>query len=84
MSFAEKGRNVAKRWQNILKEEKLQVRKCSLKDKIDIRALKAFVYEKFPKDSPLRDTILRERDILEVSEFLPKMETWLNLLRTVG
>jgi hypothetical protein len=49
--------------------------------KIDIRPLKAFVSEKFPKDSPLREALLAERDVLDAQEFLAKMETWLNLLR---
>lgn len=49
--------------------------------KIDIRPLKAFVSEKFPKDSPLREALLAERDVLHAHEFLAKMETWLNLLR---
>ena len=48
---------------------------------IDIRPLKAFVFEKLPKNWPLREALLAERDILEVQEFLAKMETWLNLLR---
>jgi hypothetical protein len=53
------------------------------KFKIDIRPLKAFVSEKFPKSSPLRETLIAERDVLDAQEFLAKMETWLNLLRSV-
>ena len=49
--------------------------------KIDIRPLKAFVSKKFSKDSPLREALLAERDVLYAHEFLAKMETWLNLLR---
>lgn len=48
---------------------------------IDIRPLKAFVSENFPKNWPLREAILAERDVLDAQEFLAKMETWLNLLR---
>ena len=48
---------------------------------IDIRPLKAFVSEKFPKNWPLREALLAERDVLDAEEFLAKMETWLNLLR---
>jgi hypothetical protein len=48
---------------------------------IDIRPLKVFASEKFPRNCPLREALLAERDILEAREFLAKMETWLNLLR---
>ena len=46
---------------------------------INIQPLKAFASEKFPSNSPLREALLAERDILEAREFLAKMETWLNL-----
>jgi len=48
--------------------------------KIDIRSLKALVLEKFPRDSPLRVTLLAERDLLSIEEFLAKLETWLLFL----
>jgi hypothetical protein len=48
--------------------------------KIDIRSLKALVLEKFPTDSPLRVTLLAERDLLSIEEFLAKLETWLLFL----
>ena len=47
---------------------------------VDIRQLKKFA-SKFPRDCPLREVLLLERDWLTVDEFLPKLETWLNLLR---
>ena len=60
---------------------KLQKQENQTRFKIDIRPLKAFVSVKFPKDSPLREALLAERDVLSAQEFLAKMETWLNLLR---
>jgi hypothetical protein len=62
---------------------KLRKQEDRTKFKIDIRPLKAFVSEKFPKSSPLRETLIAERDVLDAQEFLAKMETWLNLLRSV-
>jgi hypothetical protein len=49
--------------------------------KIDIRPLKTLVLERFPPNHPLRIALLAERDVLEASEFLAKLETWLNLLK---
>lgn len=50
---------------------------------VDIKALKAFALEKFPRDCALRDVLLAERDNLEVKEFLAKMDIWVKLLRRV-
>lgn len=62
---------------------KLQSQARQTAYEIDIRPLKAFVSEKFPKNWPLREALLAERDVLDAQEFLAKMETWLNLLRSV-
>jgi len=51
--------------------------------KVNIKPLKVLVFEKFPKDCVLRDVLLSERDLLNVTEFLAKMETWLKLLQVV-
>lgn len=48
---------------------------------VNIRALKVFTYETFPRDSVLREAILREEDVLEKNEFLAKMDVWLSLLK---
>jgi hypothetical protein len=48
---------------------------------VNIKPLKTLVLEKFPKDCPLRNALLAERDVLKIYEFLAKIETWLNLLR---
>jgi len=50
--------------------------------KIDIRPLKTFAFKELPKNLPLRKVLLAERGILETQEFLAKMETWLNLMKT--
>ena len=50
--------------------------------KIDIRPLKTFAFKELPKNLPLRKVLLAERDILKTQEFLAKMETWLNLMKT--
>jgi len=52
------------------------------KGEVDISSLKRLVLE-FPKDSPLRNTVLAERTILKSCEYTAKLETWLNLLRVI-
>ncbi|MGA2682047.1 MAG: hypothetical protein ABSF44_09640 [Candidatus Bathyarchaeia archaeon] len=52
------------------------------KNKVDIRPLKLVVFEKFPLDSPLRATILGEKDVMSAEELVSKAETWLLLLRS--
>ena len=64
------------------KRMKLNSKEDSPKATVNIRKLKALVAEQFPKDSPLR-IILAERDVLANSEFVAKIETWMNLLRLV-
>jgi hypothetical protein len=48
---------------------------------INIRTLKQFAYELLPKESPLRDLLLTEKDELPADEFIIKLEIWLKLLR---
>ena len=50
--------------------------------RVDIRKLKIFALEKLPKDWPLREVLLAERDELETSELVAKMEIWLRLMRS--
>jgi hypothetical protein len=47
---------------------------------VNIDPLKAFVAQNFQKNCPLRATLLAERSVLTVPEFLAKMETWQTLL----
>jgi len=47
---------------------------------VAIKKLKAFVYNKFPVDSPLRNLILDETDLLDPYEFLYASSVWLKLL----
>lgn len=51
------------------------------KTKINIRRLKVFAFNNLPKDEALRECLLAERDLLDVNEFLAKMEIWVKLLR---
>ena len=50
---------------------------------VDIKPLKVFALEKFPKDCAIRDVLLAEHDFLDAEEFAVKMETWLKLLRRI-
>ena len=77
----EQKKNNEKTLQSKSRSANLRKQEDQTEFKIDIRPLKAFVSEKFPKDSPLREALLAERDVLSAQEFLAKMETWLNLLR---
>ncbi|MCD6241332.1 hypothetical protein J7K27_07440 [Candidatus Bathyarchaeota archaeon] len=49
--------------------------------KVNIRSLRKFVDETFPRNSVLRELILGEPDQINVQEFLTKMKIWLRLLR---
>ena len=51
--------------------------------RVDIRPLKVFAFEKFPKDCAIRDVLLAEHDFLNAEEFAVKMEIWLKLLRRI-
>lgn len=46
---------------------------------VSIRLLKAFAVQ-LPKNHPLKNVLLQERDTLTASEFIAKMETWQALL----
>ncbi len=48
---------------------------------VDIARLKVFAVEGLPKDSKLRELILTEKDMLNVEEFLAKMDVWLKLVK---
>ncbi|MEM2506013.1 MAG: hypothetical protein QXF61_03080 [Nitrososphaeria archaeon] len=48
---------------------------------VDIRSLKHFAFEMLPKEAPLRDLLLTEKDEMLAEEFLIKMEIWFKLLR---
>ena len=49
---------------------------------VNIDPLKSFVFQNFPKGSPIRGVLAEERSILAVPEFLAKLETWQVLLRS--
>jgi hypothetical protein len=49
--------------------------------KINIRKLKDFALEKFPRHFILRELLLDEREELSVAEFLSKLDLWLKLLK---
>ncbi len=49
--------------------------------KVRIAQLKAFVDQKCPTKSTLRELILGEPDEIDAVEFLTKVEDWLRILR---
>jgi len=49
---------------------------------VNIRPLKDFAVQ-LPKNHPLKNVLLQERDTLTASEFIAKMETWQALLKAV-
>jgi len=49
--------------------------------RIDLRALKAFVFSNYQKDSALYDVIVTEEDFLDASELSAKIDVWLKLSR---
>jgi hypothetical protein len=51
--------------------------------KVDIRSLKKLLAKSFPKENVLYDLVLGENDMLDVPEFLAKVDCWLKLLRRV-
>lgn len=51
--------------------------------RVDIKPLKVFALEKLPKNCVLRNVMLTDKELLDVDEFLAKMEIWLKLLREV-
>lgn len=48
------------------------------KNHIDVRPLKQFAYEKLP-ESPLKEILLIEDDILDIDAFLARLPIWLRL-----
>jgi len=51
---------------------------------VDIRELKRFAFESLPPGCPLRETLLYDRDELDLEEFLIKMEVWQKLMKVRG
>ena len=49
--------------------------------RISMKPLKEFALSKLPKNSPLRDTILGEKDYITPEEFLAKGEIWVRLIK---
>jgi hypothetical protein len=49
--------------------------------KVNISTLKTLVATRCSKDSAIYDVMLTERDFLDLSEFLAKVDVWLKLLR---
>lgn len=49
--------------------------------KVSITALKRFAEERLPRESPLREVLITERDELSPEEFIAKLDVWLRLLR---
>lgn len=49
--------------------------------RIDLGRLKAFVLEKLPPDSTLREVILTEADSLTPEEFIVNVKMWQKLLK---
>jgi len=72
---------------NELSKPRIQIRGFSSHDarqpkgNVDIRSLKSLVFAQFSKDSVIYDVLLAEKDLLDVSEFLAKVDVWLKLLR---
>jgi hypothetical protein len=54
---------------------------CQAKGKVDVRSIKTLVFNKFSQDSAIYAALLTERDILNVPEYLVKVDVWLKLLR---
>jgi hypothetical protein len=49
--------------------------------RLDLRPLKRFVVESYPKDSAIFDIIVAEPDFIDALEFLAKMKIYLKLSR---
>jgi hypothetical protein len=46
---------------------------------VNMRSLKQFAFKMLPKELPLRDLLLTEKDELTAQEFIIKLEIWLKL-----
>jgi len=49
------------------------------KTKLNIRKLKNFAFSQLPKDCALREILLGENDVVDVSTFLARLPVWLQL-----
>jgi hypothetical protein len=49
-----------------------------------LRQIKQLASEKLPKDWPLREVLLQEKEEISPEEFLAKLQIWLTLLRFEG
>jgi hypothetical protein len=49
--------------------------------KVHTQRLKDFAFKEIPRDNVLRELLLGERDELEITEFISKIDIWLRLLR---
>lgn len=49
------------------------------KTEVDISKLKDFVFKRVPKDWPLREILISEKDRLNVQIFLSRLPVWLKL-----
>lgn len=49
--------------------------------KLDFRPLKLFARERLPRDWALREILLTEKDEIEVTEFIAKLDVWFRLLK---
>jgi hypothetical protein len=50
---------------------------------VNIRRLKEFALSDIPKDNPLQQIILSEKNLLDPIEFLAKVDVWLKLSRLI-
>ena len=51
-----------------------------MRNNINIKSLKEFAVKELPVDSPLREVLISEPDIVEVNEFLAKLPIYLRLV----
>lgn len=56
---------------------------CQPRKRVDLRALKAFVFSNYKKDSALYDVIVTEEDFLDALEVSAKIDIWLKLSRRI-
>jgi len=49
------------------------------KTKVNIRELTNFAFSQLPKDWALREILLGENDVVDVSAFLARLPVWLQL-----
>jgi hypothetical protein len=71
--------NVRRGWGSSQNTKQGNARMKDSEKMVSIRLLKAFAVQ-LPKNHPLKNVLLQERDTLTASEFIAKMETWQALL----